>query len=212
MKECPKGHLYSDALDDCPVCEKHAKFQMILGKHNSDNQKIHKASVPAKETNPQPQAVSSSPPAPEVSAKNVIIPQTSQQASPQISPQASNDSKQQTDDEKTIFMGASDIQPVNFIVGWFIELDANEMPVNSHPIENNKKLNIGRSNNNDIILNNKTISRCHATIEYKDLKIIIHDQNSANGIIIDNKKITSQPLINNSKIILGDLKCLVRYS
>ena len=184
MKECSKGHLYPDTLTHCPVCNRHTEFQTLLGSQDASNQVIHKPTVVEDQT----------------PINKVMYAQT---------PEASA----QVDNDKTVFMNvATNMLPTSFIVGWLIELDFNEMPVLSHTITNNKNLNIGRNNDNDIVLNNKTISRYHAKLEYKSSRIIIHDQNSSNGVIINNKKITSQSLADNSAITLGDVKCLIKYS
>lgn len=198
MQECPKGHLYPDTIKNCPVCEKHAAFQTILGKRDIVTKVTHEPLV----TDVSPIVDKTHIP------KNIIpvmpiqpLPDTANKPLPEI-----------PDDDKTIFMGATDVLPVNFVVGWFIELDVNEMPTLSHPIENNKKIKIGRSNDNNIVLKNKTISRYHASIEYKDSKIFINDHNSANGIIINHKKVTSQIVEDNCVVEFGDLKCLIKYS
>jgi hypothetical protein len=51
---------------------------------------------------------------------------------------------------------------------------------------------IGRSANNDIVIEDVSISRSHAIITLVDGKLLIQDMKSRNGISINDKKITDQ--------------------
>ena len=62
------------------------------------------------------------------------------------------------------------------------------------PIEINKTLTIGRSNDNDIVVNKSTISSYHAKLHYDNGRIYIEDLNSTNGTYLDGIKIKANEL------------------
>ena len=66
-------------------------------------------------------------------------------------------------------------------------------------------ISIGRSDDNDVVLNHSSISRRHATIEKKSQEeFIILDQNSTNGTYINGKRLNgSQRISKNDIIIIG---------
>ena len=66
-------------------------------------------------------------------------------------------------------------------------------------------ISIGRSDDNDVVLNHTSISRRHATIEKKSQdEFIISDQNSTNGTYINGKRLNgSQKISKNDIIIIG---------
>ena len=66
-------------------------------------------------------------------------------------------------------------------------------------------ISIGRSDDNDVILNHTSISRRHATIEKKSQdEFVILDQNSTNGTYINGKRLNgSQRISKNDIIIIG---------
>jgi ABC-type multidrug transport system ATPase subunit/pSer/pThr/pTyr-binding forkhead associated (FHA) protein len=66
-------------------------------------------------------------------------------------------------------------------------------------------ISIGRSDDNDVVLNHTSISRQHATIEKKSIdEFIILDQNSTNGTYINGKRLNgSQRISKNDIIIIG---------
>ncbi len=66
-------------------------------------------------------------------------------------------------------------------------------------------ISIGRSDDNDVVLNHSSISRRHATIEKKSQdEFIISDQNSTNGTYINGKRLNgSQRISKNDIIIIG---------
>ncbi len=62
------------------------------------------------------------------------------------------------------------------------------------------RISIGRAGDNDIVLDNKAVSRKHAIIEFKGNTAVIIDNESLNGIFVNNRKI-SEEIINDSDII-----------
>ncbi len=67
---------------------------------------------------------------------------------------------------------------------------------------------IGRKNC-DITLNDPTVSSRHCTIEVSKDDILIYDQNSTNGTLVNGEKISSCPLSNMDEIQLGESKLLI---
>ena len=53
---------------------------------------------------------------------------------------------------------------------------------------------IGRSLKNDLVLNDPTVSRFHAEIQYTDSRFLIIDKSSSTGTYLNNQKIDSSPL------------------
>jgi pSer/pThr/pTyr-binding forkhead associated (FHA) protein len=53
---------------------------------------------------------------------------------------------------------------------------------------------LGRSENNDVVIKEDSISREHAVIRYEDSEFIIHDLNSSNGTFINRRQIGSKVL------------------
>ena len=53
---------------------------------------------------------------------------------------------------------------------------------------------IGRSLKNDLVLNDPTVSRFHAEIQYQNSRFLLVDKNSSTGTYLNNQKIESSPL------------------
>ncbi|MBU1627762.1 GAF domain-containing protein [bacterium] len=69
---------------------------------------------------------------------------------------------------------------------------------------NKPEVRLGRNVNNDIHLENISISRNHAVFTIKDDGVYIADNNSKNGVIINKKRILEAKLYNNDKINIGN--------
>ena len=67
---------------------------------------------------------------------------------------------------------------------------------------------VGRSANNDLQINDPTVSSRHFKIYYQNHEYYIQDLNSANGIIMNGKKIKETKLVNNVAIQVGKVKIL----
>jgi pSer/pThr/pTyr-binding forkhead associated (FHA) protein len=66
-----------------------------------------------------------------------------------------------------------------------------------------KRIAIGRASNNDIMLDNKGISRKHAEIEFGDDSALVIDNESLNGTFVNNRKINEELLKENDQITIG---------
>jgi transcriptional regulator with AAA-type ATPase domain len=66
------------------------------------------------------------------------------------------------------------------------------------------RFTIGRTAYNDIILNDKKVSRSHASIFFENGRYGIEDLNSTNGVFVDDNQVKRILLSNGSRIKLGD--------
>lgn len=78
-------------------------------------------------------------------------------------------------------------------------------------VSEKKRMTIGRTNDNDIILENRGVSRRHAIIEFNDDAAVVIDNESLNGTFVNNRKITEEFLRDNDVITIGKY-CLVYHS
>ncbi len=66
-----------------------------------------------------------------------------------------------------------------------------------------KRLSIGRTSDNDIVLENRGVSRRHATIEVNPQDTVIIDNESLNGTFVNNRRVEEQILNNEDVITIG---------
>lgn len=66
-----------------------------------------------------------------------------------------------------------------------------------------KRISIGRTSDNDIVLDNKAVSRRHAEVEFGDDSALIIDKESLNGTFVNHRKIDEEILKDNDKITIG---------
>jgi pSer/pThr/pTyr-binding forkhead associated (FHA) protein len=66
-----------------------------------------------------------------------------------------------------------------------------------------KRISIGRTNDNDIVLENRGVSRKHALIEFNNNAAVIIDNESLNGTFVNNRKISEEVLRNDDVITIG---------
>lgn len=66
-----------------------------------------------------------------------------------------------------------------------------------------KRIAVGRASNNDIVLDNKGVSRKHAEIEFGDDSALVIDNESLNGTFVNNRKINEEILKENDQITIG---------
>ncbi|KPL01098.1 MAG: hypothetical protein AMJ91_01420 [candidate division Zixibacteria bacterium SM23_73_3] len=66
-----------------------------------------------------------------------------------------------------------------------------------------KKISIGRTPDNDIVLDNKAVSRKHALIEFDQDSALIIDNESLNGIFVNSRKVTEEVLRDDDQITIG---------
>ncbi len=66
-----------------------------------------------------------------------------------------------------------------------------------------KRLSIGRTHDNDIVLENRGVSRKHALLEFNDNAAVIIDNESLNGTFVNNRKISEEVLRPEDVITIG---------
>ena len=66
-----------------------------------------------------------------------------------------------------------------------------------------QEVRLGRSINNDICLENISISRNHAIFTKREDGFYIRDNNSKNGVIVNDQRVLETLLKDNDKIIIG---------
>lgn len=66
-----------------------------------------------------------------------------------------------------------------------------------------RRVSIGRTNENDIVLENRGVSRKHATIEFNDDGPVLIDNESLNGTFLNNRKVSEESLRNHDVITIG---------
>lgn len=72
-------------------------------------------------------------------------------------------------------------------------------------------LSIGRTADNDIVLDNRGVSRKHAQIEFSDNGALLIDNDSLNGTFVNQRKVSEQALHDNDTITIGKFN-LVFYT
>lgn len=66
-----------------------------------------------------------------------------------------------------------------------------------------KRISIGRGHDNDIVLENRGVSRRHAIIEFNDNAAVVIDNESLNGVFVNNRKVNEEVLRNDDVITIG---------
>ncbi|MDX9857119.1 MAG: FHA domain-containing protein [candidate division Zixibacteria bacterium] len=66
-----------------------------------------------------------------------------------------------------------------------------------------KRISIGRTNDNDIVLENRGVSRKHAMIEFNENAAVIIDNESLNGTFVNNRKIGEDVLRDKDVVTIG---------
>ena len=85
-----------------------------------------------------------------------------------------------------------------------------EKQILDYDLSHKKNIIIGRDEASDILLENKDVSRRHASIEVFGDNFVINDLGSSNGVKINGKKITFQTVLKDSdNIEIGSYKIVV---
>jgi len=70
-------------------------------------------------------------------------------------------------------------------------------------VSEKKRMSIGRTSDNDIVLDNRGVSRKHAQIEFNGEAAVIIDNESLNGTFVNNRKISEEVLADHDVITIG---------
>jgi pSer/pThr/pTyr-binding forkhead associated (FHA) protein len=77
-------------------------------------------------------------------------------------------------------------------------------------ITEKKRITIGRTPDNDIVLDNRGVSRHHAQIEFGDNQAVIIDNESLNGTFVNSRRISEEVLKENDNITIGKYSLVFR--
>lgn len=66
-----------------------------------------------------------------------------------------------------------------------------------------KRISVGRTKDNDIVLENRGVSRKHAQIEFNGDATVIIDNESLNGVFVNNRRISEEVLRDSDVITIG---------
>jgi len=66
-----------------------------------------------------------------------------------------------------------------------------------------KRISIGRTKDNDIVLENRGVSRKHAQIEFNNDAAVVIDNESLNGTFVNNRRVSEELLRDNDSITIG---------
>lgn len=64
-------------------------------------------------------------------------------------------------------------------------------------------VSVGRARDNDIVIENLSVSRNHARIRREDNRYFLTDMNSANGTLVNGVRITKTELLDNDEVVVG---------
>jgi len=70
-------------------------------------------------------------------------------------------------------------------------------------ITEKKRVTIGRTPDNDIVLDNRGVSRCHAQIEFGDGQAVLIDNESLNGTFVNSRRVSEEILKDSDAIVIG---------
>ena len=71
-------------------------------------------------------------------------------------------------------------------------------------------MSIGRSDKNELVIQDGTVSGKHCKIEYKGNQYMVTDMNSTNGTIVNGNKVSTSEVKQGDKIQLGKIQILVK--
>lgn len=77
-------------------------------------------------------------------------------------------------------------------------------------ITEKKRITIGRTPDNDIVLDNRGVSRRHAQIEFGDNQAVIIDNESLNGTFVNARRVSEEVLKDNDTITIGKYALVFR--
>ncbi len=66
-----------------------------------------------------------------------------------------------------------------------------------------KRISIGRTHDNDVVLENRGVSRKHAMIEFNENAAVVIDNESLNGTFVNNRKVSEEVLRDEDTITIG---------
>ena len=92
-----------------------------------------------------------------------------------------------------------------------LTLSYNNQELHTYPVSTEKTLKIGRSDQNDIIIDETDVSSVHAEVEFDHDGFYLTDLQSKNGTFIDGELIISRKLKNGNVITIGTYSLMFKY-
>ena len=71
---------------------------------------------------------------------------------------------------------------------------------------------IGRADDNDVVLDEVAVSRYHATVRREGERYLVQDTGSANGVLVNGRRVKSAPLRDGDRLLIGTTELVFRRS
>jgi pSer/pThr/pTyr-binding forkhead associated (FHA) protein len=84
-----------------------------------------------------------------------------------------------------------------------LELTLQDLVLKEYFLSDGANLTIGRVQGNDIVLEDLTVSRLHATIAVEGRKLLVSDEGSKNGIMLNGTRVLSAELYDGDIVRIG---------
>ena len=84
-----------------------------------------------------------------------------------------------------------------------LELLLQNLVLKEYALTDGAALTVGRQFDNDVVLDDRAVSRHHATIQVKGRKLAVFDKGSKNGIIVNKAKVRSAELDHGDIVRIG---------
>ena len=84
-----------------------------------------------------------------------------------------------------------------------LQLILQDLVLKEYSLTDGANLMVGRVLGNDIVLEDMTVSRLHATIEVKGRKLVVSDQESKNGTVVNGTRVRSTELYDGDIVRIG---------
>ncbi len=107
---------------------------------------------------------------------------------------------------KTELLPASEVRDLISLRKCVLAVIEGPSPKIKYDLSKKKVTRIGKKNDNDIVINDKTVSRVHMEIEAADDSYLLRDLNSTNGTIINDIKVKEGFLSPGDVITVGNTK------
>ena len=92
-----------------------------------------------------------------------------------------------------------------------LELTLQDLVLKEYALSHGAKLSIGRHSENDIVLQDMSVSRHHATVEVRGQRLLVFDAGSKNGTIVNGTKAKSAELCHGDVVKIGK-NCSIKVS
>jgi sporulation protein YlmC with PRC-barrel domain len=84
-----------------------------------------------------------------------------------------------------------------------LELKMQDLIIKEYSVQDGDDLSIGRFSDNDIVIQDKSVSRHHASITRQNNTLTVWDKGSTNGVVVNGLKVQSAELRNGDVVWIG---------